>query len=475
MIAVVATPGAPPDPEELFRALCRTDAPLRGAPVPPVPRRAAEDTDPAHPEVRAEKRRRHPRYDRPRGARHLPPEGMRTRDSERDTAGLPHLPALRGDVRPRGDDRAGRRRADPRGRRGRLQPRLHLPEGREHRRPASRPGPAPAAARAPAGRLPRGGRLGRGIRRGGAPARPDPRGPRPRRDRGVRRQPDGAQPRRQPLPPRLPQDARHAIALHGRHGRPAAEVARERAALRLAVHGRDPRSRSHVAPARPRRQPRRLERQPHRRSRHAGAAAGDPRARRQGGRRRPACAREPRARRTSTTSSGPGRTRCCSRRSRTRCSTRGSSACASLEAHVSGLAEVEAFVATFPPERVARACGIEAPQIRRLGRELAARRERSGLRPDRDDAAGVRHGRELARRRAERADREPRPAGRRHVHDARPPAGRPSSASRAAARASRRGAGTAACAACPRCSASCRSPVSRRRSTPRATGGCARS
>jgi anaerobic selenocysteine-containing dehydrogenase len=43
-----------------------------------------------------------------------------------------------------------------------------------------------------------------------------------------------------------------------------------------------------------------------------------------------------------------------------------------LDAHVSGLTEVRAFVAAFPPERVAGACGIEATQIRRLARELAA-------------------------------------------------------------------------------------------------------
>ena len=43
-----------------------------------------------------------------------------------------------------------------------------------------------------------------------------------------------------------------------------------------------------------------------------------------------------------------------------------------LEEHVTGLDEVRAFVAAFTPERVARACGIEAPEIRRLGRDLAA-------------------------------------------------------------------------------------------------------
>ena len=43
------------------------------------------------------------------------------------------------------------------------------------------------------------------------------------------------------------------------------------------------------------------------------------------------------------------------------------------------------------------------------------RRARRRLRPHRHLHAGVRHARELARRRAERAHRQPRPAGRRHV------------------------------------------------------------
>ena len=43
-----------------------------------------------------------------------------------------------------------------------------------------------------------------------------------------------------------------------------------------------------------------------------------------------------------------------------------------LEAHVVGIAEVRTFAEAFAPERVAPACGIEATQIRRLARELAA-------------------------------------------------------------------------------------------------------
>ena len=85
-----------------------------------------------------------------------------------------------------------------------------------------------------------------------------------------------------------------------------------------------------------------------------------------------------------------------------------------------------------------------------MARELAARRARRRVRPHRHLHAGVRHAGELARRRAERAHRQPRPRGRRDVH-----AGRRRTAQlvrRARPRPGRRtsGAGRAACAGCPR-------------------------
>jgi anaerobic selenocysteine-containing dehydrogenase len=43
-----------------------------------------------------------------------------------------------------------------------------------------------------------------------------------------------------------------------------------------------------------------------------------------------------------------------------------------LTEHVNGLDEVRALVRDFPPETVAEACGIEAGEIRRMARELAA-------------------------------------------------------------------------------------------------------
>jgi anaerobic selenocysteine-containing dehydrogenase len=45
---------------------------------------------------------------------------------------------------------------------------------------------------------------------------------------------------------------------------------------------------------------------------------------------------------------------------------------AALAEHVNGLDEVRALVREFPPESVAEACGIEAEEIRRMARELAA-------------------------------------------------------------------------------------------------------
>jgi anaerobic selenocysteine-containing dehydrogenase len=45
---------------------------------------------------------------------------------------------------------------------------------------------------------------------------------------------------------------------------------------------------------------------------------------------------------------------------------------AALAEHVNGLDEVRALVREFPPESVADACGIEAEEIRRMARELAA-------------------------------------------------------------------------------------------------------
>ena len=176
------------------------------------------------------------------------------------------------------------------------------------------------------------------------------------------------------------------------------------------------RPRPHRLPAHARRQPAGVQRLAHDRARRARAPAGDPRARRQGRRRRPAPHAHRQARPTSTSSSAPAPTRCC---------------CFAL-VHVifdEGLASPAAGRRTsrastrsaswprdFTPEAVAAATRHRrAETIRRMARELAAAPTRRGLRPDRHDDAALRHDGELARRRAQRDHRQPRPPGRRDV------------------------------------------------------------
>ena len=87
-----------------------------------------------------------------------------------------------------------------------------------------------------------------------------------------------------------------------------------------------------------------------------------------------------------------------------------------LAEHLNGLERGRAaLVRDFTPELVADACGIEAGEIRRMARELAAAAARRRLRAHRHLHAGVRDARQLAGRRAQRADRQPRPRGRRDV------------------------------------------------------------
>src|SRR5215211_7165025 len=132
-----------------------------------------------------------------------------------------------------------------------------------------------------------------------------------------------------------------------------------------------------------------------------------------------------------------------------------------LAGHVNGLDEVRALVRDFPPEAVAGACGIEAGEIRRMARELAAAERgavyaRIGTCTQEFgthaswlvDVLNVLTG---------NLDRE---GG--------------ALFPRAAAAACASGAGRAGCAGCPSSSASCRSPSSPRRSRPPATSRCAR-
>ena len=108
-------------------------------------------------------------------------------------------------------------------RRRRLQPRLHLPQGREHRRAPRRPRPAHDAAGPPRRRARR-GELGRGVRRDRRPARPDPRRRRPQRDRRLPRQPERPHARRPGPPAGDDQGARHAQRLQRHQRRPAPQA-----------------------------------------------------------------------------------------------------------------------------------------------------------------------------------------------------------------------------------------------------------
>jgi anaerobic selenocysteine-containing dehydrogenase len=135
-----------------------------------------------------------------------------------------------------------------------------------------------------------------------------------------------------------------------------------------------------------------------------------------------------------------------------------------LAAHTNGLAEVRALVREFTPEAVAGACGIDAAEIRRMARELAAAeraavyarigtctQEFGTLASWLVDVLNVLTG---------NLDRE---------------GGAMFTLAAAGQRNSSGGAGRAASAGCPRPSASCPSRCSRRRSRPRARGKSARS
>ena len=105
--------------------------------------------------------------------------------------------------------------------------------------------------------------------------------------------------------------------------------------------------------------------------------------------------------------------------------------------------------ATSRPRPWRRRCGIDGGVIRGLARELAAAPRGRRLRAHRHLHAGVRHARELARRRAQRAHRPPRSC-RAARCSRRPPRARPTRAARpAAARASASAAARAASAGCP--------------------------
>ena len=380
--------------------------------------------------------------------------------------GLPHLSALRGHLRPRARrsratrssrSAATRTTSSPTGYicpKGIALKELHEDPDRL-RTPLVRHRDGEFATRPGTRRSPRST---------GAPAA-DPRAARPRRGRRLPRQPDRPQPRR-----RCSTAASSCKALGtrnvftGEHGRPDAQAGRRRRCCSAtSLTHPDPRRRPHRLPADARRQPARLERQPDDRARHAPGGSRrirerggkvvvvDPRRTRdRRGRRRARC-HPPRHRRPAAARDG----RTCSstrgwRRPRPR-SASSSTGCEAVERRSR---------ATSRPRRSRRSTGIDAGRDPRASpRELAGAPTRRGLRPHRHLHAGVRHARELARRRAQHPHRQPRPrraarCSRAAAAGARNTDGR----ARPGTRRHDRALDAAGCAACPRCAASCPSP-----------------
>ena len=313
------------------------------------------------------------------------------------------------------------------------------------------------------------GELGGGIRGGRRRALAGARRGRPRRGRRLRRQPGRPQPRADPLRDGVPEGARLEEHLLGVDGRPDAEAGLRRADVRRRAQRPGPRRRPHRPPADPRRQPARLQRLAADRARHARPHPRDPRARRQGRRHR--SAPQPYRPRGLRAPLHPPRHRraCCCSRSPTCCSPRVSRSPGPLAEHAVGAdANRRARAAVRAGGRRARV----RDRRRRdppHGARARGRRARRGLRADRDDDAALRNARELARRRAQLPDRQPRSRGRGDV-----PARRRGPAQLVRHRPGRQGlsgsgAGRAGSAAGPRCSASCPSSGSPRRSRRPAT------
>ena len=121
--------------------------------------------------------------------------------------------------------------------------------------------------------------------------------------------------------------------------------------------------------------------------------------------------------RTSTTRSGPGRTRSSCSRSSTCCSPRGSRRPGGWPSLTDGIdAVARAGAAVHARGGRAAHTGIARRRHPAHGARAGGRRVRRRLRPHRDDDAGLRHARLVAGRRAQRPHRQPRPPGRRDVH-----------------------------------------------------------
>ena len=209
------------------------------------------------------------------------------------------------------DHRGGAGHRRPRRRRGRLQRRLHLPQGHGHRRAAPRSGPAADAhGQGPAHRPPRPRVLGRGLRRSSAPAWPPC---------VAAHGPDSialflGNPNVHNMSsafylPAFIRALGTTQPLHGQHRRPVPEAGVLGPDVRHAAVRRRPRHRPHRLPAHPRRQPAGLERLDDDGARHARPPAGPAHSGADGSSSSTPSARGPLAPRTSTSRSGRAATR----------------------------------------------------------------------------------------------------------------------------------------------------------------------
>ena len=210
-------------------------------------------------------------------------------------------------------------------------------------------------------------RLGRGDGDHRRTPAGDHRRARRRRGRGLRRQPDGVQRARLAARRRAAARARRAPHLLVRHAGLRQQVRRQRGGVRLVDRAPDPRPRPHRPVPHHRREPAGVAGQlllDPQRARRAAPGHGPRRSHRV---RQPAAHRDARARRrrhgarsgpTPTCGSSP---RCCTRSTRSAGSTR-----EVIARHGRNVDGLRAFIAAYPPDRVADVTGIAADAIREL-------------------------------------------------------------------------------------------------------------
>ncbi len=320
---------------------------------------------------------------------------------------------MRGDLRAGADRRGRRDHRRPGRRRRRAEQGVPVPEGRLVRVPRRRPRPAAHPPRAPR-RQAAAGELGGGVRGGTRGADQDHRGARARRGRDLPGQPQRAHDRRRALRRGAAQGARVPQRLHRLDRGPDAQARLVRVPVRAPAQRAGTGHRPDRLPDHPRRRPVHVQRQPldgARRTRPAQGAACPGRAVRGGGpaaqpdraggrpvradpsryRRVPAARHGARAVRPGPGAAGPAR--------RPRDRGRGGPG--------AGRA--------VPPGGGGAALRGRRDDHPRADRPARRRTPRGGLWPDRYHHGRARHGHELAGRRAQRADRQPRPAGRSDV------------------------------------------------------------